>query len=278
MSNQTYNITLDFSDIHSFGELKDLKTDLETGGIYIWGFVFEKDDSGEPTDKPLKYEVINKFDDISHCFIPYYVGKSINNIHERLISHQTEASQKYLMFQAPYLRVFFKDPKFPSKKLTGREDKPRAWYVQNQSFFRDKILYYKCKPMLEDIYSISTNGPDALTKIGDGYTFSSLERSLRLGGSKLLGSVQSKQAHYFDKNQFFIFAPMNCNFINHSWLEAYVYYSLKGKTISQHEELAYLENEHNQCEINIKINSEFQYVRNLFKDGTSDNFSGYART
>jgi len=94
-------------------------------GIYIWGFVYECDNTNNlleplnyrnPTNinlyKNNKYKLCNNWN-----FIPFYVGQEGGRIFDRITQHHNVRANanavKYFRFSLDYMKLFFKDPAFP---------------------------------------------------------------------------------------------------------------------------------------------------------------------
>lgn len=276
MTNQPLPITLDFSDIYSFGELETLKKELTTGGIYIWGFVFEKDAKGEPSGEPLKHEMISKYDGKSHCFIPYYVGKSSGNsstIYSRLIDHRKK-NKKYLILNPSYLKSFFKDPSFPSKMGKGSNAIRKDLIKLHKE--TKGIAYYNNKSVIMEVF-----GEDLDLDFKTS-TFKKEDYPQDLVLDKVKDSAEKVRIEklfndFFKEKQFFTYANIQCNLLNYEWLETYICYRLKGKTISQHRALDFIEPKRNQCKIEVKVHSLEGHITELFKESASEKFDGYQK-
>lgn len=105
-----------FSEVFHKSELCTLNNDrFHVPGVYIWGFIYEKD--GDKIGDPVNFSSIGSpiADPKKHVFIPYYVGKHERSILERLNEHknfQIGNARKYTRFTLRYMKSFFKDPNF----------------------------------------------------------------------------------------------------------------------------------------------------------------------
>ena len=92
-------------------------SNLNVPGIYIWGFMYSKNE--ETVFKPFdcKLEKNKNHDSINMQFIPYYVGKKTDSIIKRINEHHAVRTNpnsiKYTRLSNNYLKEFFKDPSFP---------------------------------------------------------------------------------------------------------------------------------------------------------------------
>lgn len=278
MINQPLSIRLDFSDIHSFGELNPLSkksqsTGVNLSGIYIWGFVFDKGHRGEPVGTPKSYTNGFVFNMEEHVFIPYYVGQRQGKIHTRLLEHQRDAEKKYLILDVEYLKCFFSDCDFPIHLRDGM-DKHRTWFQANPAYFSTRIKYYNSKPILDEIYHLHPSGSSSLQVLNRAYTTDSLIAALRPINPNLAIQLDVFFSSYFKDKQFFTYANYNGQKADYNLLEAQVYYQLKGKTISKHDDFEKLVQEKIGRNIHVNI-SPSALASYLFKPNAGHWFPGY---
>ncbi|MDP2188526.1 MAG: hypothetical protein Q8J69_07575 [Sphingobacteriaceae bacterium] len=270
MINQPLSITLNFSDIQSFADIEKLKNQLKTGGVYIWGFVFDKE---EPFGIPMSHTEVFDFNMEDHVFVPYYVGKSETNIAVRLKDHKSSASKRYLQLEPNYLKSFFNDFCFP-EHLDGPETSSREWFINHEDYFKSRIVYYKSKPILDSIYDLNDGGPFALKSTEGDYTFEKLINALKSRPDDIK-KAQDSNKFYNENYMFFTYANIECSFLSYEYLETYIFYSLKGKTIGKHKKFDFLTK--SECFGSLLIDFNCKDIVNyLFKkDGVSRNFPGY---
>jgi hypothetical protein len=93
------------------------QANLDIPGVYIWGFVYQKDENG--IGAPLNFKKIANpiADPDKHVFIPYYVGESSTSILKRLrdehIQPRNNPSNKRTRLTMGYMLRYFNDVHFP---------------------------------------------------------------------------------------------------------------------------------------------------------------------
>jgi len=240
-------ITLDFKGPFHFEHLK-FRKDVCNPGIYIWGFVYEFDKSG--LTNPINFSetiIPDYYDDGVNLqpnwkFIPHYVGKSLSNMYEdRLIKHHNVRNRntskkgdadKYKRFTFDYLKDFFIDSCFPP--YTGKStDKDYEKLLHNS-----KIVYLNNKKL-----------PITNSKF-----------------NKVKDTLDIIVTKYNNNNFFVFFKDLDKSEVN-EYTEAFVYWSLKGKTISRTLPLDKV--------ILFKDCITIKADCNIFKSSPSSNFPGY---
>ncbi len=250
-----------FDDINLKGEIiNNIQgiPDPNKPGIYVWGFMFHFNNYGIIT--PVNFRKLTPvFNKDVMKFIPYYVGKSESNIFSRIKKHhdvrntkslRTDAD-KYMRLSHGYMTKFFKDDLFPIK--VGNSSRATE-LINLLKIFPDTITYHNELKVLLEIYpnlQISPSGnnhPITLQKI-EGFCIPDTLEDLVV-----------------DMNNFwFCFTPFSQPKNKLTNLETYVFYSLKGKTISK-------TNKYNNAINNIIIDNS---NTDIFKDKPSEQFLGY---
>lgn len=210
-------MTLDFKGPFHFDHLSKL-ADVNNPGIYIWGFVYELESDGIELKKTVDFtsqkipDLINqeKIDLPKNWkFIPHYVGlasgKSNVFINTRLKQHHNVRkgnAAKYKRLSSDYMLVFFKDNK-----------------VNNFPVWIKGI----------------TNNNDFTPLIKSGkitYIFDKKD-NLLITDPKFSSIIDTLNEIVTTRNNFwFYYTELNECAVNEI-TEAYVFWSLKGKTISQ---------------------------------------------
>jgi hypothetical protein len=204
-----------------------------TKGIYVWGFMYkyENEEFIEPIDFSDK-EVLDSYYS-NKCelpsnwkFLPYYVGKKESNIFSRIKQHQDvrnvkslgSDADKYIRFSHKYMPEFLKDPMFPIK--IGNPSRAMA-LINLIHTHPNSITYHNEKKVLQAIFpnlsiiSLGTSHPITLQKINGVCIPDTLEDLVVM------------------KNNFwFCYLPIKEDINLIKKYESYIFWSLKGKTIS----------------------------------------------
>jgi hypothetical protein len=210
--------------------------DLNQPGIYIWGNLFDVNEKRallNPTDcNPVDF----KYKPEKHQLIPYYVGKSKNNMYqERLTKHKdvrnaigNSDAHKYIRLSYDYWKEFFKDKNFPVQLGTYNYYR-RFINIINQT--PNSIIYHNERRILQHINPTLTIDR-VLNRVRKGVPIYDhpITKQL-LNGQPLLDTLD--QLVNGLNNFWFCFCPTNNKSLNLSDLEYNVFYSLKGKTTSR---------------------------------------------
>ena len=203
-------------------------------GIYIWGFVYEKIDGklSEPTEG---VDILNKHNQ----FIPYYVGIHQNeSIFKRIKQHhhinKNENTKKYIRFSKEYLKEFFvSESGFPihvGKNFVKKNFDQLVCLnqcVTNITYHNHSEVLKSAHPKLNPAPTLGKNNPITDWDGTNGKT------------NLLLPSIDTLDWLVNQLNNFwFCFIPLSqhdcaLNNLKHEEIETYVYYCLKGKTISR---------------------------------------------
>lgn len=133
---------LNFSRLYHKSDLINNNSQLfNVPGVYIWGFIYEKD--GDKIGNPVNFtgNVNPVADPAKHVFIPYYVGESSSSILSRLKGHSEPRrgdASKRTRLTSQYMRSYFNDPNFPLFYKKG-----------NTNDFIDLINYYPNNRVIE---------------------------------------------------------------------------------------------------------------------------------
>lgn len=253
-----------FNDINKNGQIKNDRNPNNSPapdkpGIYIWGFMYYYNYDGltEPVD--FKKDDI-RFNENKMKFIPYYVGEHKKSIINRICQHhkiQEGDRAKYLRLSNDYMKEFFKDNCFPIHTNTKKHKENIKCIVKSNS--STKITYCNYPEILQMIYpnlKIVCNGrngtdcPITLQKI--------FNQELPDTLSDLI---------YLKNNFWFCYANLlNATTSEIKQHETYVYYALKGKTISNTGKCPV---KSNGISINNCTSSD------IFKESPSEIFNGY---
>ena len=122
------------------------RTNLDVPGVYIWGFVYHKDENG--IGGPVNFTGVGNpiADPAKHVFIPYYVGESSTSILSRLFDHiqpRKRDSSKKTRLTIDYIKDFFNDPNFPINSGLGNRNNGMS--INASSFFSWIHCFFKLK-------------------------------------------------------------------------------------------------------------------------------------
>jgi hypothetical protein len=255
--------------LHS-SSLDDPKKDLNFEGVYIWGFMVDKD--FKPINCVKKHEY--KPDEMN--FLPYYVGmatgkgKNGMTVKKRLKSHKEVRKgdgAKYTRINESQFKSFHKDVDFPV-------------HVGNRQHHKEMILYYmKCKgnaiPYFNNpLFMLHQYEKQLTPKVLELFN-KSIKSDLPIT-SKIFEGISIKDPLFnvvCNKDNFW-FVCANAKHLDHKNDESYfenlegiTYFSLKGKTISKTKPFKDLSWD------NFKLIDNTN--TNIFKDQPSGIFLGY---
>jgi hypothetical protein len=203
-------------------------------GIYVWGFMYNYDGSFK---NPINFSDKNILENYyaNGCklpdnwkFLPYYVGKKEGNIFKRIKTHHNVRhgdAAKYIRLSYDYLIHFFKDPKFPIKYNRVRN------INQTISKFQDdpnSIEYFNRLDFLNLKY------PKSILKgSGRKLTDYPITEQKDFLGTQLKDTLD--EIVNSNNNFWFCFLPVDEIYPNLTEYESFVFWSLKGMTVSQTE-------------------------------------------
>lgn len=258
-------------------KLVDAQIDLDFEGVYIWGFMVDKN------YRPINCHKKHEYKPDEMTFLPYYVGmatgkgkgKSVMTVKKRLINHKVVEKgngAKYLRINENHLRSFNNDDDFPihvGKKSHYKEiikfnlkHGERAISYYNNPLFMFHLHKDKLRPRVHELFNVKTHNK---LPIND-------EIFSRLPIKDPLKIITK------DKDNFW-FVCANVKHLDHKNdekyfenLEGITYYSLKGKTISVTKQFQFVQ----------LLSDHFKIIdhtkTNIFKDQPSKNFPGYEET
>ena len=255
-------------------KLNDSQIDLDFEGVYIWGFMVDKD------FKPINCAKKHEYKPDEMTFLPYYVGmatgkgKSAMTVRKRLKSHkEVEKSHgaKYTRINEDQLDSFHKDTdNFPihvGKKSHYKEiikynliHQEKAITYFNNPLFMFHLYKDKLSPRVHELFNVKKH--NNLPINDEIFSGLSIKDPLKI--------------IIKDKDNFW-FVCANAKHLDHKndekyfeKLEGITYYSLKGKTISVTK--AFVKILSNDYKIHDNTNTH------IFKDQPSENFPGYKET
>lgn len=214
-------------------KLKDEElNELNDKGIYIWGFMYEKDKDSN-FGKPL--HCYQNFNYNEMKFLPYYVGKTEKSLRKRLNEHfdiqnKKFDGQKYIRFSENYMKKFFlSTEKFPIKTHNGSLLKPLLLI----NLMATNIIYYNNLNFMKKIYG---------NKIKSNYTPEKINSLPISDFYSFLENTDTLRKNIVDNDNFwFCYANLDENIDSFQCklkdYEVLTFYSLKGKTISKTEKL-----------------------------------------
>jgi len=247
--NQT--ITVNFDGIYPIGKFnyppkgEELIPKMKFPGVYIWGFAYERGSYGKIG---RQLDGTESFSEDKHVFIPYYVGQSSKSIYGCFSGRHgniapKSVQEKYTILSDDYLKKFYNDPFFPENigknANCPKEKKEWFWYPKHPigpDYYKGKIVYHNNRLILKHLYDLKDlDFPQKKV----GYPFPELIKALRNDGRHPLASSIEAHGNVFFKKMYFCFtsnlttSEINKQFTLRDW-EAFTFYSLKGKTVSQH--------------------------------------------
>jgi hypothetical protein len=258
--------TLEFKGPFNIKKLTNLSKELSNQkGIYIWGFIGDKDDiiSSEKGvfDNNKIYEE-NKINiEENEIFVPYYTGQT-SNLFQRILNHskvKKKDALKYTRFNKYPLISINSNTHFASNKVLIE----KLIEVNNIYYFNnDKILnkIYKDFIKIEGVME-KKNNPNKLNYPIDKQSVNNVLLSENDPLNKLINN----------NNFFFYYLKLDNNIkFKITELEAFVFFHLKFYTISK---VNYSFEELSKKEIvnNLKLVNK----NNFFKNHISTDFPGY---
>ncbi|MFC2111195.1 hypothetical protein ACFLQ5_01950 [Bacteroidota bacterium] len=270
----TKNTIIDFkfSPLYSYNKLgsSELEEEMNKGGVYIWGLSYKKNKNGQPIGKP--FNNANPFDNEKHMFIPYYVGQSATNLlkcfKDRHDNHLL--NNLYLLLSYDYIKKFYKDDYFPESIGIG-PNKERNWFKEKSDHFKNNILYYNNYDILKQLYDLQENNFSKQAS----YPVECFKYILKNAGKYEEAEILQRYIDSFFKKMFFCYANFNqepSDFLTYADFESYIFYLLKGKTISKHLKLETVIKKFDSANTKVTINDD---PLNIFKSTISRCFSGY---
>lgn len=264
---QYAKVEINFSELLSYKklqgkELQGLKEAMSKPGVYIWGLIFQRQNDqpfGEPFDNTTS------FNSSEHTFIPYYVGQSGTSLWNCFKQRHTNSLRNnlYLILSYDYIKEFYKDPFFPENIESGA-NKPRKWFIQN--YFDSRIIYYNNYHILQHLYQLDCSA----FPVQENYSTQSFRSVLEKVNKKEQVKLLDEYIHTFYKKLYFCYTTSKPPGLDHEDLESYIFYRLKGKTISKHKSFEKVKQRFSSLEINIPP------TLGLFKDTISRCFCGYS--
>jgi hypothetical protein len=207
-------------------------------GVYIWGFVFYKNENGigDPVDFTKEKAIANPDE---HVFIPYYVGESSSSISKRLFEHiqpRESPSSKRTRLTIDYIKVFFNDPEFPINSgsyLSRKNDKGMSvnafrffsWIDSNQ-IGNDKLQYFNNEFIMQLLYP-SNN------KLSSYGSYSNNNFPITHPAININDTIDSRSDLINYKSNFFFTFISIPPPINVKEIEAFTVLMLKGKTLGE---------------------------------------------
>lgn len=264
--------------------LKELRTiaEIKNGkGIYIWGFMYQK--NGETIGEAVDFSANGlpvEFDPGTMQFIPYYVGiGDRTTIFTRLLAHSKPKhghASKYIRLSHDYMKEFFIGSPLNKKfsiyqfpiKVGNKPNNEAALKLINSSQ-TSKITYFNSADCLSAIYPVITLTRKTRIihgKAYNGYPISNQSIPPSPGNPRgLLQDTLSDLVN--DKNNFWFCYSLNPDDQPLTKLETYTFWTLKGLTTGQTESF---ENINDFSHI-IKADPRL----NIFKGYCSKGFPGY---
>jgi hypothetical protein len=207
--------------LDSFGA--SIKTSLVsplTKGVYVWGFAYNKNGL-------LHFDELTEFNAETMSFLPYYVGKSESSVIDRVRQHKNFRytgpkksidAPKYIRMSENYMLHFFKDSDFPIFTSNKKNDLIK---IVKKNHPLKTVTYHNHEEVLKTIYpgckpvKSGTDHPITLQKYID-----------------VKDDTLFQLAEIYH-NFFFCFIPETTGELKLKYLEHYLFYCLKGKTVSQ---------------------------------------------
>ena len=203
-----------------------------TRGIYVWGFMYlyENGIFLNPIDfsdkKILDSYLANNCElPANWKFLPYYVGKKEGSIFSRIKTHHKVKhgdATKYIRLSFDYLREFYKDPLYPVK-YNRIPNLPAVLVKHDQD--PNSIEFFNSDKFLNLKYPNSL-----LTPTGRNLTDYPISYQKDLIGNPLPDTLD--EIVNLKNNFWFCYLPVNQE-QSLTDFESFVFWSLKGKTISQ---------------------------------------------
>ena len=261
---KAFPITIQFSSLYSFDKIQSLKNDMNEGGVYIWGLIFQKQNN-QPTGCPLNNN--EAFDEVKHIFIPYYVGQSEGNLWNCFNQRHNNPSKNnlYTILSYDYIKEFYKDCKFPEMLGIG-SNRNRKWFDDEKQYFQGKIIYCNNYHILKHLYNFSCEELAVQENYSTGYVEAALRNANKIPEADMFGNYRKE----IFKKTFFCYAKgFKTETLGYKDFENYIFYRLKGKTVSKHDSFRTVQQKFSSFTIN--PNS----LLKLFKPTISQCFMGY---
>ncbi len=219
----------------------------EYPGVYIWGFI--------QNDK----------------FIPFYVGKSHSTVASRLKQHHKDIikpDSTYMRFTTAYMEgpsPYYNDEHFPMETYSKNRNKLPGWAKRpTPEYFEERIVYMNNKEFLERKFQgIDMTAAkryfsiDLIGHIKEDYLKNNLNKL-----NAIYAPYDSTDYSIFDKGAFF------------ELLEAFIKFSLKGKTVSKSISPELMKKKIELSGLNINITNLLNFS-DIFKATPSEEFRGY---
>lgn len=260
-------ISIPFGDVYSFEAIKQssrLQDEMNDGGVYIWGLVFPNLNH-QPTGSPI--DNTERFDKTSQMFIPYYVGQSEENLWNCFNQRHNNPSKNnlYTILSYDYIKEFYKDCKFPEMLGIG-SNRNRKWFDDEKEYFQGKIIYYNNYQILKHLYGFSCYELAVEENYSTEYVETALRNANKISEADMFKNYRKK----FFKKTFFCYAKgFEKKGFKYKDFENYIFYCLKGKTVSKHDSFRTVQQ--NFSSFTINPTSPLK----LFKPTISQCFMGY---
>lgn len=258
----------------------DKLEDINSYGIYIWGFMFNYDK--KVIQEPICFNkaTINSCPEsdvnTGRIFIPYYVGRAIGvKIKTRLEKHHNVKkgdASKFVRMKEHYYSKFFNDCCFPLPTKRGNWIENDIYTLDN---IRANIKYFNNLTLLNELYDDSVE-PKTLGESKCSITkISIIENNKRGNIPDTLDNIVNKDK----KNNFwFCYLPFKKE-ESIEELEPFTFYALKGKTISKTDHFKNVKKQHPiksepSCSYLFHLNEEGFLTP---KTGCQDGWPGYTK-
>lgn len=208
-------------------------------GIYVWGFMYEYDgELQKPIDFSEKHIIDNYYNNGCNLpknwrFLPYYVGKKEDSIFDRIKTHHKIRhgdATKYIRLSFDYLKYFFKDPDFPIKYNRVRNINQVIKKFQKNQNAIDYFNHYDFLNLKYPNSALKANGRNL-----SDYPITDQRDSFGMEFNDTLNEI------IILKNNFwFCYLPIEDTNLNLVDFESFVFWSLKGATVSQTKKFEYI--------------------------------------
>jgi hypothetical protein len=268
---------LEFSELFHKSELTNNGARFKVPGVYIWGFVYHKDENGigESVDFSKETPLANP---AKHVFIPYYVGESSSSILNRLKGHSDPRrgdASKRTRLTSQYMRIYFNDRNFPLHYKKGNTND----FVDLINYYPNRVIeYFNSAQVLNLIY-------------GNGFVFLQglplnqpgnvpinnliiMPRNVKINDT-LDYYINTRNNFFFtyvDIYTLFDFVAQNRCFIGQyasaiiKKFEALTVIMLKGKTLGKFDDVGSVLSSINHCPNQLIFNSMTRSGFEIFKD------------
>jgi hypothetical protein len=272
-------ITLDFkgpyhfNQINSINEIKKGVEPIDGKGIYIWGFMYKKENNSLGDEIHFKMEI--NYDPYKMQFIPYYVGKADDtSILNRLNSHHKPRyghSTKYIRLSMTYMKSFFigKPPYvFPINFKNNKDCKNNyvALELINKNPNLKLITYFNNADCLSAIY------PEILLKSKRRIQNNKAYNNYPITMQHIPKTINNPNGDLPDtlddlintKYNFWFYYALKPESANITEMETFTFWSLKGITVSETQKFE-----------TVKLYDIKNRDNTIFKDEPSEEFNGY---